>query len=259
MPYTGNLVRQATIPRIDQSSPIDPVHASDQWWETPWSPQPAPPMPGTDAVTVGGGFTQGPEAVPHTVGAMLADPTHTAGDGPTAYDNELEWDRQSAHVHDQVTFEPLRYPILPAQGTGYSVTTREGMSGWTPPTEVLLGGRNASSQQNPDTELYGPSGFRPGSDTVTLGQYASPANPWASYDLRAVERETVVMPVDTPVPADPSPWTSPFSGSMWFGGSQPLFNQPMMYAPPSTTSISDQILAAETSGAGTFTDDGGML
>lgn len=260
MTYTGHLVRQATMPTIRRSSPVDPVHASDQWWPTPWDPKPAPPMPESGAVTVGGGFTQAPEAIPYTSGPMLADPTHTAGDGPTAYDNELEWDRQSAEIHDQVTFEPTRYPALLAQGTGYTVDTRDGMAGWTPPAEVLFSGRNASPQQNPDTDLYGPAGFRTGTDTVTFGQYESPANPWAQYDLRAVEREMVTLPVDTPVPSDPGPYTSPFSGDAWFGASQPLYNEPMAYAPPSPTSISDQILAADGTGDGAgFTDAGDML
>jgi hypothetical protein len=254
MPYTGNLAISARYPAVDLSADIEPAHAAgrapdaaDMWGgQNPAAPGPDYGRPG---LWVGGDDTSAPQA------PWRPDPTgHTAECPPRLDPPRAGWveaqqvaAREMMRTHSADDAE--LYLSLPQErqfaflGQTNTVTRQEGQRSWEPGlTGPLARGRNSYAQNNPATAVYGGEGMRYGYDTITYGYYRTPLPMMMRYRLRALATQSVQFPVDTP-PVDNPSMRASFSSGIQIA--RPVLNAvPRLYAPPSSTSISDATMAA---------------
>lgn len=262
MPYTGNLAQTARYPTVALSAPIHDDHAAGAAPDDAdmWGGQ-APAGPGPDWGSPGLWVDR--EQAPPQSGSRPDAQSHVSLTGPRMDANRLGWVMaQQAGQAQMLASHAVRDAgtdlSLPREsqfqflGQRNAVDRQQGQRSWEPGLSgPLARGRNSYAQNNPPTEVYGGEGMRYGYDTLTWGEYRTPLPMAMKYGLRAVGMEQVHFPVDTPPVADPSMRSSFSSGTQT--ARNVLFNVPRMYAPPSSTSISDATMAAQGDAQG----DGG--
>lgn len=253
MPYTGALVKAARYPTTDVApGPVDPGHEAGKEEDNPNPFAGGKAGPGPDWGSPG--LWVAPETTAPQSGTRPATGGHWAGDTPGLIQPRLGWVAASAVARDQITYAHSRrdastdqqiphVPRFQFRGQGNTVDRIEGTSGWeTGLTGPLARGPNVYAQNNPPTEVYGGAGMRDGYDVVTFGQYQTPLPLERRYRIRAVAREEVHLPVDTPPITDAAPYTS------WSSGTQTAAQatmRPRLWSPPSTTAMSDATMAGQ--------------
>lgn len=267
MPYTGNLAQTARYPSVDLAPRLDGAHAAgavpddhDIWG----SQDPAGPGPdyGNPGMWVGGD-----DAGPQGGTGWRPDPTAHEAPAPPRLDppragwvaNQQIAAREMMRTHsardaDLTLSLPVQTQFLFA-GQRNEVDRQQGQHTWESGlTGPLARGRNGYAQNNPPTIVYDGAGMRYGYDTLTWGYYRTPLPMQMRYALRAVASQTVAFPVDTPA-------TLQNSRTSFSSGTQiaaPVnWARPRLYAPPSSTSISDATMAAAPAEpSDTFATDG---
>lgn len=259
MPYTGNLVNNSRYPVVALSAPLHPEHTAgavpddaDVFGGS------APAEPGPDYGSPGLWVDAG-EASPDTPGRP--DPqSHTAPTSPKLTPPRLGWvDAQQVARAQMMASHSARdsgtAASLPAEpqftfsGQGNLINRQQGLGPWEPGlTGPLARGRNGYDQNNPSSIVYDGAGMRLGYDVFTWGEYKSPTVQRMRYMLRAVGREEVHFPRDTPAIENARP------GGGWGTGTQTaafLPNRPRLFQPPGTNAMSDVVMAQDRA------DDGG--
>lgn len=259
MAYTGNLVSQARYPTVELSAPLHPEHTAGAVPDDAdvfGGHAPAGPGPdyGSPGLWVGA-----EESAPHTPGRP--DPqSHTSPTAPRLTPPRLGWVAAQGVARDQMmaahsardsgTDASLpREPQFTFTGQRNIVNRVQGLGPWEPGMSgPLARGRNGYDQNNPPTVVYDGAGMRLGYDTVTWGEYRSPTVQAMRYRLRAVGREEVHFPVDTPAIEGARP------GRGWGTGIQTavsLPNKPRLFQAPGVSAMSDVTMAEDQA------DDGG--
>lgn len=265
MPYTGNIMQEARYPTVAMSASLHTEHTAGSVPDDadlfggsgPAGPGPDYGSPGlwVDPSTAAPQTTERPDAQTHhaATAPRLTPPrlgwvqaqqvardqmmaAHSARDADTA---------ASLPREDQFTFAGQRNLVNRQQGQR---SWEAGLSG------PLARGRNSYAQNNPSTPVYGGEGMRYGYDVLTWGEYRSPTVQRMRYTLRAVGREQVHFPVNTPPVQDPRPFTGFGSGTQRFSAGP--FNRPRLFQPPAVTAISDVTMAESQAVAGDFASDG---
>lgn len=265
MPLTGNLVQTARYPTVALSAPLSGDHtagavpdAKDIFGGD------APAEPGPDYGTPGV-WVAPEETTPHT--PWRPDRlTHQAATAPRLTPERLGWVEAQYVARDQMMIahgysdastalkEPQQ-PEVESAGAGNIVNRQQGLTSWESGLSgPLARGRNSYAQNNPGTVVYDGAGLRLGYDVLTWGEYHSPTKQAMEYQLRAVPRQTVTFPVDTPPVQDPMPFTSPFSGTQT--ALSPYGGRPRLFTPPNTSGMSDVAMATAPAPTSTFASDG---
>lgn len=269
MPYTGNLKRQqARYPTtVLAGGSVDGGHAAGAEPDSGdmWAGGAA--EPGPDYGNPGQWIDGGPGAPQTAVRPDAQSHVSTTAQGLTP--PQLGWvagaqvaQRQMLAAHsarDAATV--LNQPVIPLfdfRGQRNTVEKVEGNRGWdTAQSGALARGSNVYAQNNPPTEVYGGEGMRYGYDCVTFGYYETPLRFERNYRIRALAREEVHFPVDTPAIQNAAPYTGFSSGTQI--AKPVLFNFPRLFAPASTSAISDSTMAQqEPQPDSGFAQDGGM-
>ena len=266
MPYTGNLVQEARYPTVELSARLHPEHVAgaapddaDMWGGS------ARPEPGPDYGSPGLWVAPETEA-PQTPGRP--DPqSHTSPTAPRLTPPRLGWVEAQQVARDQMMAahsarDSGTDASLPREaqftftGQGNIVNRQMGQRSWEPGLSgPLARGRNSYAQNNPPTEVYGGEGMRYGYDVLTWGEYSSPTVQAMRYTLRAVGREEVHFPVDTPVIENARPGGNFGSGTQT--ARSPFGGLPRIFQPPAVTAMSDVTMAQEqTTGMSDFASDG---
>lgn len=265
MPYTGNLVRQSRYPTVELSSGLKMDHAAGaEPDDADMFGGSAPAQPGPDWGSPG--LWVAPERdAPHT--GVHPDPTgHWAPSAPALTPPRLGWvDAQYVARDQMIASHSARdastdqsYPTEPqflSRGLGAIVNRQQGQRSWEPGLSgPLARGSNSYAQNNPATEVYDGEGMRYGYDVLTWGEYTSPTVQAMQYNLRAVGREEVHFPVDTPEVKDPGPFSGFGTGTMT--AQSPFGNWPRLFTPPGTSAMSDVSMASQGETDSPFASDG---
>lgn len=264
MPYTGNLMKDARYPTTRLApGPVDPGHTAGREEDNP-----SPFGGGTAPVGPDWGnpglWVAPEEAAPQSG----AQPNHGGHMGPhrqPLVNPRIGWvDSQRVAADQMLTAhgcsdastaqQQPEVPRFQFQGQGNVVERRGGQHGWEEGMSgPLARGPNVYGQNNPPTEVYDGAGMRYGFDTITFGNYITPHRFERNYRIRAVAREEIHMPVDTPAIQDAAPYTSFSSGTQT---AESPWMRPRLWAPPASTAMSDATMAAESDTAGQFASDG---
>lgn len=254
MPYTGNLVASARYPTVDLSTPLDGAHAAgaapddaDMFGGS------APAGPGPDYGSPG--IWVAPEQTAPGSGVHPDRAGHWADSAPALTPTRLGWVEGQYVARDQLLSShsatdsgteqsyPREAQFLSA-GLGTIVNRQPGQHSWEPGLSgPLARGSNSYAQNNPSSEVYDGEGMRYGYDVLTWGEYRSPTKQAMEYNLRAVARQDVAFPVDTPALADPAPYSGFGTGTQT--QRSPYGSWPRLFTPPNTSAISDATMATQ--------------
>jgi hypothetical protein len=265
MPYTGNIMNRGRYPTMDLSTGLRADHSAGAEPDDPdlWRGS-AAAGPGPDYGSPGVWVDSGPDA-PHT-GERVESTSHWSDSHPGLTPTRLGWvDSQyvardqmmAAHSHRDPGTE-RSYPReaqFTSAGLGTIVNRQQGQASWEPGLSgPLARGSNSYAQNNPASEVYGGEGMRLGYDVLTWGEYRSPTKQISEYHLRALAREEVAFPVDTPAVPDPAPYTPFGTGTMT--QLLPYGSRPRLFAAPGPNAMSEASMAAAPPPAGEFASDG---
>lgn len=266
MPYTGNLVMSARYPTSNMSVGVSEEHrAGAAPDDADLFGGSAPAGPGPDYGSPGRWVD--PElGAPQTAGLRYDPQSHVSRTAPRLTAPRLGWveaqqvaqaQMLAAHsARDSATeASKPREQQFEFRGQRNLVNRQEGQRSWEPGLSgPLARGANSYAQNNPSTIVYDGEGMRYGYDVLTWGEYRTPVPFERRYRIRAVAREEVHFPVDTPVIDNARP------GGNFGSGTQTThkpWSIPRLFAPPSAHAMSDVTMSTQGDAtAGGFAADG---